>query len=107
MPNDKRWVGTWAAAPAPAEGVVGFSNQTLFLLVLAEALIVCLAGAAFGLLLATIVFPYAARFVPGLSMPWIVVVIGLAAAVLVAVISAALPALRAARLTVVSALAER
>src|SRR5215475_7694746 len=29
MPSDKRWVGTWAAAPAPAEGVVGFSNQTI------------------------------------------------------------------------------
>ena len=29
MPSDKHWVGTWAAAPAPAEGVVGFNNQTL------------------------------------------------------------------------------
>src|SRR5215471_1536937 len=29
MPNDERWVGTWAAAPAPAEGVVGFNNQTI------------------------------------------------------------------------------
>jgi lysophospholipase L1-like esterase len=29
MPSDKRWVGTWAAAPAPAEGVVGFGNQTI------------------------------------------------------------------------------
>src|ERR1700730_15365628 len=29
MPRDKRWVGTWAAAPAPAEGVVGFNNQTI------------------------------------------------------------------------------
>ena len=29
MPNDKRWVGTWAAAPAPAEGIAGFSNQTI------------------------------------------------------------------------------
>jgi hypothetical protein len=28
MPSE-RWVGTWAAAPAPAEGVVGFSNQTI------------------------------------------------------------------------------
>ena len=25
----EKWVGTWAAAPAPAEGVVGFNNQTL------------------------------------------------------------------------------
>ena len=29
MPSDTRWVGTWAAAPAPAEGIVGFSNQTI------------------------------------------------------------------------------
>jgi hypothetical protein len=26
--NGKHWVGTWAAAPAPAEGVVGFNNHT-------------------------------------------------------------------------------
>src|SRR3982074_944671 len=29
LPNDRHWVGTWAAAPAPAEGVVGFNNHTL------------------------------------------------------------------------------
>jgi putative ABC transport system permease protein len=86
---------------------VGFSNRAVFALVLAEALIVCIAGAAFGLALANVVFPYAARLVPGLSMPWLVVVSGLGAAVLVALCSAALPALRAARLTVVAALAER
>src|SRR6201997_3801016 len=28
MPSE-RWVGTWAAAPAPAEGIVGFNNQTI------------------------------------------------------------------------------
>src|SRR5690348_4551176 len=28
MPDGK-WVGTWAAAPAPAEGVVGFSDVTM------------------------------------------------------------------------------
>jgi lysophospholipase L1-like esterase len=27
--NPRHWVGTWAAAPAPAEGVVGFNNHTL------------------------------------------------------------------------------
>ena len=29
MPGSGHWVGTWAAAPAPAEGVVGFNNHTL------------------------------------------------------------------------------
>jgi putative ABC transport system permease protein len=86
---------------------VGFSNPTMFLLVLVEALIVCVAGALFGLALANLVFPFASRFVPGLSMPWVVVVIGLGAAILVALISATLPAARAARLQVVAALAER
>jgi putative ABC transport system permease protein len=86
---------------------VGFSDRTVFLLVLAEALIVCVAGAALGLALANVVFPLASRFVPGLSMPGIVVVIGLGAAVFVALISTALPAARAARLTVVNALAQR
>jgi lysophospholipase L1-like esterase len=27
--NGNHWVGTWSAAPAPAEGVVGFNNHTL------------------------------------------------------------------------------
>src|SRR5436190_17534233 len=29
MQGGGRWVGSWAAAPAPAEGVVGFNNHTL------------------------------------------------------------------------------
>jgi hypothetical protein len=29
MPSDRHWLGTWTAAPAPAEGVVGFNNQTI------------------------------------------------------------------------------
>jgi lysophospholipase L1-like esterase len=29
MPSNRHWVGTWTAAPAPAEGVVGFNNQTI------------------------------------------------------------------------------
>jgi lysophospholipase L1-like esterase len=29
MQTGRHWVGTWAAAPAPAEGVVGFTNHTL------------------------------------------------------------------------------
>src|SRR6516165_10640520 len=29
MPSDNRWVGSFAAAPAPAEGIAGFNNQTI------------------------------------------------------------------------------
>jgi lysophospholipase L1-like esterase len=29
MQSSSHWVGTWAAAPAPAEGVVGFNNHTI------------------------------------------------------------------------------
>ena len=29
MQGNRHWVGSWAAAPAPAEGVVGFNNHTL------------------------------------------------------------------------------
>ena len=72
-----------------------------------EALVVYVTAAAFGLALATLVFPFAARIVPGLSMPWVIVAVGVASAVLVALISAAVPAVRAARLNVATALAER
>ncbi len=84
---------------------VGFTDRTVFLIVVAEALLVCIAAAAFGLALATALLPIAGIFVVGLSMPKIVVAAGLALAVLVALISAAVPAALAARLKVAAALA--
>ena len=84
---------------------VGFTDRAVFMLVLAEALIVFIAGALFGLLLATLVLPLAARFIQGLAMPGVVIVIGVALGVLVALVSAAIPAALAARMRVVSALA--
>ena len=84
---------------------LGFTDSAVFLLILAEALAVFVAGAVFGLLLATLVLPLAARFVPGLSMPGIVVALGLALGILVALVSASIPAALAARLRVVTALA--
>ena len=86
---------------------IGFTDRAVFLLVLGEAVAVCIAAAACGLALSLAVFPYAARIVSGLTMPPVTVATGLALAVALALVSAALPALRAARLRVVSALAER
>lgn len=84
---------------------VGFTDRSLFALVLAEALLVCIGAAAFGLALATVLLPIAGVFVVGLSMPKIVIAIGMVLAIVVALISAAVPAIQAARLKVATALA--
>jgi len=86
---------------------IGFTDRAVFLLILGEAFTVCLLAAALGLALATATLPIAARFVTGLSMPKITLAIGLGLSVLVALISATVPALLAARLRVATALAER
>lgn len=86
---------------------LGFSDRAVFLLVVGEAAVACVAGAIVGLALAMAAFPYAAKFVPGLSMPMVVVEVGLVGAVLVALLSASVPALRASRLQIVDALASR
>ena len=86
---------------------LGFTDRAVFIFILAESTVIFVAAAVFGLLLAWIAFPLAARFVPGLSMPWEVVALGLGLAAVVAVISASIPAAQAARLNIVNALASR
>jgi putative ABC transport system permease protein len=86
---------------------LGFTNPAVALFIVAEALAIFSAAAACGLGLATLVFPLAAHIVPGLSMPIAVVAVGLASAALVAVISASVPAVLAARLNIAAALASR
>lgn len=86
---------------------VGFTDRAVFVLVLAEALAVCVAAAGLGLALADVAVLFAARFVRALSMPFIVVGAGLALGALVALVSAAVPAVLAARVRVAAALAGR
>ena len=86
---------------------LGFVNGAVFFLVVVEAMIMCIAAAIIGLTLAMAVFPYTAKFVPGLSMPTVVIEAGIVGACLVAWISVAAPAFRAARLQIVDALAGR
>jgi putative ABC transport system permease protein len=86
---------------------LGFTDRAVFILVVVEAVLVCLAGALIGLALAMAAFPYTAKWIPGLSMPLVIIEVAIAAACLVALVSAAPPALRAARLRVVDALADR
>ena len=86
---------------------LGFADGALFLFIVAEAAFVCVIAAGCGLALALVAFPFAGKFVPGISMPLQVVALGLGCAALVALITAAAPAIRAARLSIVAALASR
>jgi putative ABC transport system permease protein len=86
---------------------IGFTDRAVFFLILWEATVVFVLAAASGLALANLVFPFAARFVPGLSMPLVIVLAGLTAAAMLALISTAVPATLAARLKIVSALTAR
>jgi ABC-type antimicrobial peptide transport system permease subunit len=86
---------------------LGLGDRTVFLLIAAESLIVCIPASLAGFALAWIAFPFAAKYIPGLSMPMVIVPFGMLGAVLVALISVTVPGLRAARLNIVDALAEQ
>ncbi len=85
----------------------GFDNRAVSLLIAADSLVVCIPASLAGLAVAWIAFPFAAKYIPGLSMPMVIVAFGALGAVLVALISVSLPALRAARLNIIDALAEQ
>jgi len=86
---------------------LGFNDRSIFMMVVGESLLLCIAAALMGLVAATAIFPYTAKFVPGLAMPLSVVGFGVIGAVLVALVTAVPPASRAARLQLVDALAGR
>jgi putative ABC transport system permease protein len=87
----------------------GFSDLGLVSLVLAESLVLCSVAAAIGIGIAAVISPaiYRELGAGGLNLPLPVVSMGLALAAVFAVVSAALPALRAQRLSIVDALAGR
>ena len=87
----------------------GFSNLGLMSLVLAESLALCSVAAAIGIGIAAAISPpiYRELGAGGLNLPLPVVSMGFALAAAFAVVSAALPALRAQRLSIVDALAGR
>lgn len=88
---------------------MGYTDTVVFALVLIESLLLCIGGAAAGLLAAKALFPVFAAAIElrGIDMPLLVVVAGLLIAVLAALLSATLPAWRARQLSVVDALAHR
>ena len=86
---------------------LGFTDGAVMMLVLAEALILCLFSAAIGLGLATLVFPLIKLSIGFNVHAGPVLLVGLALAVALAIVSGLPPALRGMRLSIVDALAGR
>ena len=88
---------------------LGFSDGKVLVMVLVEALMLCLFAAAAGLLLASSVFgaPQLRAVLGPVSMPTVVLVMGSAIAIGLALVSGLPPAWRAKRLNIVEALAVR
>jgi putative ABC transport system permease protein len=87
----------------------GFSNTAVMALVLAESVVLCGVAAAIGIGSAALITPSIMREIGagGLGLPVSVFITGFGLAVAYAAVSAALPVLRAQRLSVVDALAGR
>ena len=87
---------------------LGYSDRGVLALVIAEALVLCAMAAGAGLAVAKIGVPLIAEASPDwglwLLMPWSAAATGLAFALLVALVSALLPALKAKRLSIIEAL---
>jgi putative ABC transport system permease protein len=86
---------------------VGFGNGTVLALVVAEALTLCAIAAVLGLGLASLAIPrvFGALGFGPMPLGGAVLVQGLGIAVLLAVLSATLPAFKAVRLTIADSLA--
>ena len=90
---------------------IGFSDNTILWLVIAEAVCLCLAAATAGLLLAKVAIPLTQSaiqdFFPLLQISWLDALRGFGLALVVAVISSLYPAWRVRQLSIVDALSRR
>ena len=86
---------------------LGFTDRGILALIASESLLLCVAAAMLGLLLATVLFPLGAAFIGFPIEPQGVFLRGLLLAVGLALLSGLPPAWRAMRLSVVDALAGR
>jgi putative ABC transport system permease protein len=90
---------------------LGFSDNAVVLLVIAEAVLLCLMAAILGLILAKVIIPRIpssiGNFVPLDQIGWRDMLRGLGLALIVAAISGLYPAWRARQLTIVAALSRR
>jgi putative ABC transport system permease protein len=86
---------------------IGFSDRKVLAIVLSESLLLCVFAAIVGLALAALLFPGVARIFGMIKLQSATILMGLAMAIVVAVLSGLPPAWRAKRLSIVDAFAGR
>ncbi len=86
---------------------LGFNDRGVLLLVIGESLLLCLLAAAIGLGIAALLFPIMKNFIGEAALPGRVLAQGAVVAVVLALVTGLLPALRAKRLNIIDALAGR
>jgi putative ABC transport system permease protein len=86
---------------------LGFSDELVMSLIMAEAILFCVFSAMVGLGLAAVILPAARNFIGLTSMPAVVFVAGTGFAVALALVGGAVPAWRGLKLQVAHALAGR
>jgi putative ABC transport system permease protein len=88
---------------------LGYTDGTVWLLVVLESAVLTLIAAAIGLAVAASIFPtvFKSLGTGPIALPWRVHAVGLGVALLLALVSASIPASRARRLTVSEAPAGR
>jgi putative ABC transport system permease protein len=86
---------------------LGFSDTAVFAIVFAEALVLCVIAAVIGLAIAAVLSRWATDIIGPIRVSWLVIGGGIGAAVLVALVSASVPAWKVRGLRVVDALAGR
>jgi putative ABC transport system permease protein len=86
---------------------LGFSNQKILSLVMLESVVLCVLGAALGLLIARVSFNALSALLGDVALPLGVIFVGLGVAAVLSLVSGIPPAVRAARLNIVDAIAGR
>lgn len=85
----------------------GFADRLVMTLILAEALVFCIASALVGLGLAALILPQARNLIGITAMPGVVIAAGVGFAIALALLGGAVPAWQGMKLPVAQALAER
>jgi putative ABC transport system permease protein len=86
---------------------LGFQNGTLFGMVIAEAVAMCIVGGALGLVVARWMLGSVRTLqsiIPGFAVEWQTILLGTAMAIALGVLTGLIPALQASRLSVIEAL---